>query len=486
MVLAMIETVPKALPATYRPPALHLPRALVVFGCITADFLVVGLSVHAGDFIYHSYVLQDGQGNPHVFVFAWLAAILFVAFESLSGAYAIRAYIVPMAGPRTALLSWIMVSFVVAWVGILTKTTGAFSRGALTTSFAVGAVAIVLVRIGTAKVLRAGLGKGAIAVQKAHLICVGAQAPAELIGEAQKYGVDITGISVLAPERLNGQAFGRRCKELAGQLCDSFQREPFDEIYLFLPWEKRRPLRELATALGRLPLPVFLFADAEMERLLQTPGLLFGSFKGFEVQRAPLTWAERVLKRSLDVSVALIGIILLAPLLIAVALAIRATSGSPVIFRQERQGFCGKRFRIYKFRTMRVCEDGPTIAQVTAHDPRVTPLGSILRRKSIDELPQLFNVLKGDMSIVGPRPHAVAHDEHYSSLISFYARRHIVKPGLTGCAQINGYRGETKELNAMTTRVAIDLWYINNWSIWLDIQIICRTALHIMFTKDVY
>lgn len=484
--MAMTETAPKVLPVTYQPPALHLPRALVAVGRISADFLVVGLSVHAVDFLYHTHVLQDDQGNPHVFVVAWLAAVLFVAFESLSGSYSIRAYIGPMADLRTALLSWLMVGCVIAWIGFLMKTTGAFSRGALTTSFVVGALAIVLVRIGSAKVLRAGLAQGAIAVQKAHLICVGAQAPAELIGQAQNCGVDITSISVLEADELNGPAFARICNELASQLCDSFHRGSMDEIYVFFPWEKRGPLRELTTALGRLPLPVFLFADAEMERLLQTPGLLIGNFKGFEVQRPPLSWAERVLKRSLDISVALVGIILLAPLLIAVSIAIRVTSGGPIIFRQERQGFCGKRFRIYKFRTMRVCEDGPTITQVTANDPRVTSLGSILRRASIDELPQLFNVLKGDMSIVGPRPHAVAHDEYYSSLIAFYARRQNVKPGITGCAQIGGYRGETKELGAMKTRIAIDLWYINNWSIWLDIQVICRTAVQLMFTKNVY
>jgi lipopolysaccharide/colanic/teichoic acid biosynthesis glycosyltransferase len=162
------------------------------------------------------------------------------------------------------------------------------------------------------------------------------------------------------------------------------------------------------------------------------------------------------------------------------------TSGSPVIFRQERQGFCGRRFHIYKFRTMRVCDVGPNIAEATADDPRITPFGALLRRMSVDELPQLLNVVRGEMSIVGPRPHAVAHDEYYSALIGDYAIRQNVMPGLTGWAQINGSCGETKELQSMIIRVEHDLWYINNWSIWLDLYIIVRTLPFIIAGRKAY
>src|SRR5690606_32687338 len=148
-----------------------------------------------------------------------------------------------------------------------------------------------------------------------------------------------------------------------------------------------------------------------------------------------------------------------------VAVAVFAESGRPVIFRQSRKGFGERSFTIFKFRTMRVCENGATIAQARRGDSRVTRLGAVLRRTSIDELPQLLNVLKGDMSIVGPRPHAIAHDHYYDALIATYAYRHHVKPGLTGWAQINGLRGETRDIVSMEDRIRHDIWYINSWSI---------------------
>ncbi|ESX65420.1 glycosyl transferase [Mesorhizobium sp. LSHC420B00] len=480
----IIQTIPKK-SVVYGRAAFHFPQALLVGVCMVADFVIVGLSVHAVILFYQPHILYDLR-DPHVLMVTSLAATFFVVFESLSGAYTTGLYLEPMASARNALLSWLMVAFVFAWIGVLVETIGELSHELLITSFAVGAAAIVLVRVGTVKALRVWLGRGAIAIRRAHLICFGDQASAEVLSEAQNRGIQIVGVSILPADKVTGRAFARMCEDLVRELRDALQRVPFDEIYLFFPWDKRLQLRNLATALGRLPLPVFLFADAAMERLLQTSALRFGPFKGFELQRAPLSWAERAMKRSLDVSIALAGLVLLAPLLIAVSIAIRATSGSPVIFRQERQGLCGRRFQIYKFRTMRVCEDGPTIAQATADDPRVTPFGSLLRRTSIDELPQLLNVLRGEMSIVGPRPHAVAHDEYYSALIAFYARRQNVKPGLTGWAQINGFRGETRELNAMAARVNHDLWYINNWSIWLDIYLICRTAVKILTDRKAH
>jgi exopolysaccharide biosynthesis polyprenyl glycosylphosphotransferase len=170
-------------------------------------------------------------------------------------------------------------------------------------------------------------------------------------------------------------------------------------------------------------------------------------------------------------------LLLLSPLLLLVSAAIKLESRGPVIFRQHRKGFNGRPFTIYKFRTMTVCENGASIRQAQANDSRVTPLGALLRSTSIDELPQLINVLRGEMSLVGPRPHAVAHDDEYSKLIANYAFRHHVKPGITGLAQVKGFRGETARLELMERRVDEDLWYINNWSMWLDLWILIRTCI---------
>jgi undecaprenyl-phosphate galactose phosphotransferase/putative colanic acid biosynthesis UDP-glucose lipid carrier transferase len=144
---------------------------------------------------------------------------------------------------------------------------------------------------------------------------------------------------------------------------------------------------------------------------------------------------------------------------------------------QKRNGFNGHAFNIFKFRTMHVHEDGPVIRQATRNDPRITRIGRWLRKSSIDELPQLFNVILGDMSLVGPRPHATSHNSEYEKLIANYAFRHHVKPGLTGWAQVNGYRGETQQIELMERRVEHDIWYINNWSPWLDLRIVLQTTL---------
>jgi undecaprenyl-phosphate galactose phosphotransferase/putative colanic acid biosynthesis UDP-glucose lipid carrier transferase len=167
--------------------------------------------------------------------------------------------------------------------------------------------------------------------------------------------------------------------------------------------------------------------------------------------------------------------VLFSPLLVIVAALVKLDSPGPVVFRQRRNGFHGSEFDIYKFRTMTVMEEGDDVVQAKRNDPRVTRVGRLLRRTSIDELPQLFNILKGDMSVVGPRPHAVAHNNRYERLVADYATRHNVKPGVTGWAQVNGLRGETPTLDLMAKRVEFDLWYIDHWSFWLDVSIMLRT-----------
>jgi lipopolysaccharide/colanic/teichoic acid biosynthesis glycosyltransferase len=166
--------------------------------------------------------------------------------------------------------------------------------------------------------------------------------------------------------------------------------------------------------------------------------------------------------------------------------SVRGDGPGPVIFRQSRKGFNGKEFVIFKFRTMTVQENGPAVVQATRDDARVTPIGRLLRLASIDELPQILNVLRGEMSLIGPRPHALAHDNYFESVLSDYAFRHHVKPGITGWAQCNGARGETPSIEHIAERVKLDLWYINNWSLWLDIQILIKTSFEILRNRNAY
>lgn len=196
--------------------------------------------------------------------------------------------------------------------------------------------------------------------------------------------------------------------------------------------------------------------------------------------------SDRPAKRVLDIVVASTLIVLLAPVLAVVALLVRLDSRGPVLFRQTRTGLRGRPFAILKFRTMRVLEDGETIVQATQDDPRITRAGRILRKTSLDELPQLFNVLAGEMSLVGPRPHAVAHDRHYGALIEDYALRQRVKPGITGWAQVNGLRGATPTLDIMRARTAHDGWYALNANVALDLRILVTTPVALLLQRNAY
>src|SRR5215469_15814596 len=196
--------------------------------------------------------------------------------------------------------------------------------------------------------------------------------------------------------------------------------------------------------------------------------------------------ARSVAKRALDLAGAFFGLIFLSPFLLTIALLIKLGSRGPVLFRQRRTGLNGRVFSIYKFRTMRVLEDGDEVTHARKDDDRTTALGAFLRRSSIDELPQLMNVLKGEMSLVGPRPHAVAHDKYYGDLVSGYGLRFQAKPGITGLAQVSGYRGEITSIQNMSDRVALDIAYIGRWSFWLDVKILFWTIVSAPFDSSAY
>lgn len=259
-----------------------------------------------------------------------------------------------------------------------------------------------------------------------------------------------------------------------------------EEVLLALPWGNAAYLNTVRERLRVSPLPVRLLPDQFIRSIWDGDEPAGERRMLIDVQRGPLTRAEQLTKRIFDIVVVSAVLLMYLPLLLIVGALIKLETRGPIIFRQRRKGFNGQKFVIYKFRTMRVMEDGPVIAQARKHDPRVTKMGRLLRQSSIDELPQLLNVLKGDMSLVGPRPHAVTHDDQYKALIGNYAFRHHVKPGITGWAQVNGFRGETRSLEQMKKRVEFDLWYINNWSLLLDIQIVARTLVELMRRRNAY
>ncbi|WP_299314092.1 exopolysaccharide biosynthesis polyprenyl glycosylphosphotransferase, partial [uncultured Halomonas sp.] len=253
-----------------------------------------------------------------------------------------------------------------------------------------------------------------------------------------------------------------------------FQRD-FDEVWLTYPLAQGERVRRLASALTVVPVDERYFPDLSDVRLLNHRVTQVADLYSLDLNRSPLSGPRRLIKALEDRLLGLALFIAFLPVMLLVALAVYWTMGGPVLFKQYRHGLDGKRFRIYKFRTM-APHDGSGTLQAQHGDPRVTPLGAFLRRTSLDELPQLYNVLQGRMSLVGPRPHAMDHNEYYKDEIEAYMQRHRVKPGMTGWAQVNGLRGITEDVDLMRKRVEYDLYYIDNWSLGLDLKILVMTV----------
>jgi putative colanic acid biosysnthesis UDP-glucose lipid carrier transferase len=270
---------------------------------------------------------------------------------------------------------------------------------------------------------------------------------------------------------LDADKFAGHCRDLA----DYVRTHGVGLVYIALPLANVPRLSELINALRDTTASVYFVPDAFAFDLIQ--GRL-GEVEGMPVLAVcdtPFHGTDAVLKRTMDLALGGCAFALALPLIVLIGIAVKVSSRGPVLFRQRRYGLNGEEIIVYKFRSMKVCEDGPVVTQATAQDFRVTRLGRFLRRTSLDELPQLFNVLQGSMSLVGPRPHAVAHNEKYRRLINGYMIRHKVRPGITGLAQVNGLRGETETVEKMAERVRYDLEYLRNWSPWLDIEILLRS-----------
>lgn len=264
------------------------------------------------------------------------------------------------------------------------------------------------------------------------------------------------------------------------------ERQGIQKVYIALPAEDMGKVNALYVGLMDVNVDVVWVPDVTSMLLLNHSVSEVVGMPVICLNESPLTTnpSAAMIKCAVDFSIALCGLIALSPVLLSVAIAVKISSPGPVIFKQARHGWNGKVFQLYKFRSMRVHIDS-NVRQATRDDNRVTTVGSFIRRTSIDELPQLFNVLLGDMSLVGPRPHAVAHNNYYSGKIRAYMNRHRIKPGITGLAQISGARGETDTLDKMEKRVRLDLEYINNWSLWRDIKILIKTPLTLL-SSDVY
>ncbi|BCB62886.1 undecaprenyl-phosphate glucose phosphotransferase [Halomonas sp. A020] len=281
------------------------------------------------------------------------------------------------------------------------------------------------------------------------------------------------GHSIAGVERLNGVPSQAQLERIANRISVSGAAE----VWICVPLEMGEVVHSLFYTLRNHTEEIRLIPDFKDMRLLNHRTSEVAGHLAIDLSVTPINGMSRLVKRAEDIVLGSLISLMILPVCLAIAVVIKVTSPGPILFKQHRAGSNGKVFKVYKFRSMKVHQEkSGTVTQATKNDDRLTPIGAFLRRTSLDELPQFFNVLQGRMSIVGPRPHALAHNEYYKELVESYMRRHKVKPGITGWAQVNGLRGETEALEKMQRRVEYDLWYIDNWSVWLDLKIIFMTV----------
>jgi putative colanic acid biosynthesis UDP-glucose lipid carrier transferase len=288
-----------------------------------------------------------------------------------------------------------------------------------------------------------------------------------------------------ATERLNPRGEHKLLGDMS-QIAQVIRDHNISNIYLSLPMASQPRILKLLDDLKDTTASIYFVPDMFVTDLIQgRAGTVCGT-PVISVCETPFAGMNGVLKRGSDIVFSIGILLMIFPVLLVIAAAVKWTSPGPIIFKQRRYGLDGQEILVYKFRSMSVTENGATVTQATKNDSRITPLGAILRRTSLDELPQFINVLQGRMSIVGPRPHAVAHNEMYRKLIKGYMVRHKVKPGITGWAQINGFRGETETLDKMQGRIDYDLDYLRNWSLRLDVRIILTTVKLVSKDQQAY
>jgi len=258
-----------------------------------------------------------------------------------------------------------------------------------------------------------------------------------------------------------------------------------DTVLITLPMRAEKRIQSVLDRLANTTASAYIVPDFFVFELMHSRWTHVGGLPVVSVFESPMYGVDGWLKRALDLSISLVGVVLVSPILLICALLVKVSSPGPLFFRQKRYGLDGKEILVWKFRSMFTCDNGPIVKQATKNDPRITRVGAILRKTSLDELPQLFNVIKGSMSLVGPRPHANAHNEHFRKLIRGYMMRHKVKPGITGLAQVEGSRGETDTVEKMEARISLDHRYIRDWSIWMDIKILFKT-IFVVLRRDAY
>lgn len=452
-----------------------------------AEFAVVSMAAFGAGALYH----QLAFGNLPFAAYYLFATMVLTGFFVLPCGfgrdYSLKRLQLPKEQIRSVFLHWNTAYSLFVFALFVSYATDFYSRGSIIAQYAAGLATVLAVRLLMMRMVAQGLRKGRLGGNR--VIVVGEAVMASHVARRLRLrpqGVDVVHVVELAPLDRGGHGdsvqAGKETQAALDAVEDISRNTEIDDIIICLPWTENGRVRAFVEGLAVVPATIHLAPDTAAA-WAQNPVLArVGSLSTIRVSRSPLTLKDRILKRTFDLVVASLLLVLASPVFALVALLIKLSTKGPVLFRQRRHGFNQCEFRIFKFRTMTTLDDGAVIRQATRDDVRVTRVGRILRRRNFDELPQLLNVLAGHMSLVGPRPHAVAHNNEYEEKIRLYARRHNVKPGITGWSQMNGYRGETDTIDKMRKRVEHDLYYIDNWSLLLDVRILLMT----IFSPEAY
>jgi putative colanic acid biosysnthesis UDP-glucose lipid carrier transferase len=396
----------------------------------------------------------------------------------------------PLAGVAgKVLVRWMVIVGILLVVGFVTKYSQHFSRKVVLTWIVVTPAVLVVVMLGLQELKRRLMFDPKMVRRVAFAGCNDISVSlSRRIGESG----DLTGLRVegffddRSAERLGLPGTRSRLLGRLPELASFVKRRGIDVVFVALPVRHIRRVMQLLDELRDTTVSIYYVPDIFAFDLIQArSGELFG-IPVVALCETPFCGYRGVVKRITDIALALSILVIAAPLMLALALTVRMSSPGPIIFAQRRYGLDGREITVWKYRTMSVLEDGAQIVQATREDARITPVGRFMRRYSLDELPQLFNVLQGRMSLVGPRPHAVAHNEEYRKLIKGYMIRHKVPPGMTGLAQVNGCRGETARVEDMQARVNYDLEYLRRWTPLLDLKILLLTALLLLRDEKAY
>lgn len=466
-----------------------LSRTAFFGAVILSDFVVIVTMSWLTGVGYHLLVHGYSGDIMSYLEVGLLSAVVFMISNLFRGEYRLTNFFAFRPHLGRSIRLWNVTFICLLALGFLAQVTVVYSRGWMLLYYGSTICALLGLRYLLVRVTMLGSRLGLISAQRIFLFGTGRDVEEFVTRHRPRtFGVSVVGCHFLtpvepgAPEHVRGQALAR---DLEATVASARILEP-DAIFLMMPWSATDSIDRCAEALLKLPAEIHLGAEHILDRFEHVQLSKLGSMASLQLTRLPLSRLERIEKRVLDLLFASAALLLLTPALVVAAVMIKLDSAGPVFFLQHRYGFNQKPFRILKFRTMRTLDDGPVIHQAKKDDPRVTRVGAWLRRWNIDELPQLFNVIKGDMALVGPRPHALSHDREYERRIALYARRHNVKPGITGWAQIHGFRGETDTDDKMRKRVEHDLYYIDNWSLGLDLQIMVRTALSPASYRNAY